>query len=113
MLSSPKTKPSEDHLDRLFHALGDKTRRQLLSRLATGPARVTELAQPFDMSLPAVGKHLRVLESAGLIHRKVSGRVHECSLNALPLANAANWLEYYQNFWDQALDALGHHVEST
>lgn len=96
----------EDKLDLVFRALGDRTRRELLSRLAKGSSMVTELAKHFDMSLPAVGKHLRVLENAGLIQRTISGRVHRCSLNALPLKDVDEWVAHYQKFWRESLDEL-------
>jgi len=112
MLSSINTKEnSTDHnLDLIFRALGDKTRRELLSRLSEGSVMVTDLAKPFDMSLPAVGKHLRVLEKAGLVERAVNGRVHLCSLNALPLKDANEWLTYYQKFWGETLDSLTDYI---
>ncbi len=109
--SSANSASSELHLDLVFRALGDRTRRQLLARLTEGSAMVTELAKPFEMSLPAVGKHLRVLEHAGLVHRKIDGRVHHCSLNALPLKNAGQWLAHYQQFWEETLDALIEYIE--
>ena len=114
MLSSFKANEiaNEQQLDRVFRALSDQTRRKLLARLADGSAMVTELAQPFDMSLPAVGKHLRVLENAGLIERTITGRVHRCALNASPLKNADDWLERYQQFWSESLDALSDYVQS-
>ncbi len=102
----------EKALSLVFHALSDHTRRELLSRLAEGSAIVTELAKPFDISLPAVGKHLRVLEKAGLVQRNVNGRVHRCSLDAAPLRNASQWLAYYQQFWGEALDALVEYVQN-
>lgn len=113
MLSSTNTKSvaQEENLDLVFRALGDQTRRALLSRLAAGSAMVTELAEPFDMSLPAVGKHLRVLEKAGLVQRTINGRVHRCSLNALPLRDADQWLAFYQKFWGETLDALAEYVQ--
>lgn len=103
--------PDDDQLDRMFHALADRTRRALLARLAQGPAMVTELAAPFDMSLPAVSKHVRVLEDSGLVVRQVNGRVHRCSVNAGQLAEAEQWLAHYRNFWESKLDALARHVE--
>lgn len=110
MLSSSSTnldrRNKEQQLDLVFKALGDQTRRNILRRLATGPAMVTELAAPFDMSLPAVGKHLRVLEKARLVERTISGRVHRCALNAAPLRNADEWLDYYERFWEETLDSL-------
>ncbi len=113
MLSSTATEPrfQEEKLDLVFRALGDRTRRRLLARLTTGSAMVTELAKPFDMSLPAVGKHLRVLENAGLITRTVNGRVHRCALNALPLKTVDDWLQHYQRFWGETLDALSDYVQ--
>ncbi|MGI9336786.1 MAG: ArsR/SmtB family transcription factor [Gammaproteobacteria bacterium] len=114
MLSSARTKrvSQEEHLDLVFGALSDRTRRELLSRLAQGSARVTDLAKPFDMSLPAVGKHLRVLEKAGLVRRTISGRVHRCALDASPLRDAGEWLQNYQKFWGETLDALSEYVQS-
>lgn len=103
--------PDDDRLDRLFRALGDPTRRRILTRLREGPARVTDLAAPFSMSLPAVGKHLRVLERAGLVSREIDGRVHRCSLRALPLQDAAAWLAYYREFWDETLVGFASHLE--
>jgi len=102
----------DEQLDRVFRALGDRTRRAILSRLAQGSAMVTELAQPFEMSLPGVGKHLRVLETAGLVKRTIDGRVHRCALEALPLRDAGQWLAYYQQFWGETLDALVAHVQA-
>jgi DNA-binding transcriptional ArsR family regulator len=114
MLSSGARKrgSADDRLDAVFHALGDRTRRALLARLASRPARVTELARPFDMSLPAVSRHIRVLESAGLITRSVDGRVHQCSLAAAPMKTAEAWLERYRRFWTDNLDALARLVEA-
>lgn len=102
---------ADERLDLVFRALGDRTRRRLLARLADGPARVTELAQPFDISLPAIGKHLRVLERAGLVRRRIDGRVHHCSLSPVPLRDAEQWLSKYRRFWDETLDALARHFE--
>lgn len=112
MKSMPATQPlthSQD-LDLVFRALGDQTRRSLLARLADGSARVTELAEPFDISLPAVSKHLRVLEKAGLIRRTVTGRVHSCALNAEPLRTAGEWLAHYQVFWEETLESLDDYI---
>lgn len=102
----------EEQLDRVFAALGDRTRRALLQRLATGPAGVSELARPFDMSLPAVSKHLGVLENAGLVARKKDGRVQRCSLTAAPLRDAKTWLTWYDAFWNGSLDALAEHLDN-
>lgn len=101
----------EADLDLVLGALSDRTRRELLSRLTDGAAMVTELAKPFDMSLPAVSKHLKVLEKAGLVDRTIEGRVHRCSLNALPLKNVRQWLEHYEIFWGESLDALSEYVQ--
>lgn len=113
MLSSTNERclSPQEHLDLVFKALGDQTRRELLAQLTDGPAMVTELAKPFDMSLPAVGKHLRVLEKAGLVARTIKGRVHRCELKPLPLKNAGDWLSHYEKFWVQTLDALGGYID--
>jgi len=98
-----------DHLDATFAALADPTRRAILARLALGEASVTELAEPFAMSQPAISKHLKVLERAGLISRGRDAQRRPCRLEATPLAQAAEWLERYRRFWDasfQTLDAL-------
>jgi DNA-binding transcriptional ArsR family regulator len=102
----------EGALDAVFAALSDPTRRTILQRLARGEATVSELAEPFDMSLPAVSKHLRVLESAGLLSREVEGRVHRIELAAGPLREAMRWLEDYRRFWSARLDALAAYVEN-
>jgi DNA-binding transcriptional ArsR family regulator len=101
---------NEERLDAIFQALGDCTRRALLARLARSPARITDLAKPFAISLPAVSKHIRVLEQAGLVRRSVDGRVHQCTLDAQPLQDAASWLSYYRRFWDDNLAALAAYV---
>lgn len=115
MLSSNNTSPrsQEESLDLVFRALGDQTRRRMLARLAEGSAMVTELAEPFDMSLPAVSKHLRVLENAGLVKRTVNGRIHNCVLEAIPLMGAGSWINHYQRFWGESLDALGDYFENS
>jgi DNA-binding transcriptional ArsR family regulator len=106
-------KPSGDErLDRVFRALGDRTRRAMLSRLARGPAMVSELAEPFDMTLPGASKHLRVLEQAGLVIRRIDGRVHRCTLNPRRLADIQSWLSRYQHFWDETLDSLADHLRN-
>ena len=93
-------------LDGVFQALSDPTRRAILARLARGPALVTELAAPFPTSLNAVSKHLRVLERAGLLRRRVRGREHHCSIEPGPLKGAAEWIAFYQRFWEDRLEAL-------
>lgn len=99
------------NLDNTFSALSDPTRRAIISELAKGDASIMELAYPFDMSLPAVSKHIRILEQAGLLTRKKQGRVQYCRLNARPLRAAAKWLTFYQQFWDNKLDALANFLE--
>ncbi len=93
-------------LDRTLAAIADPTRRAILAQLALGEARVTDLAEPYDLSLNAVSKHLRVLERAGLLRREVRGREHLLSLEARPLREAAKWITAYQAFWEHRLDAL-------
>lgn len=95
-----------DSLDRTFAALADPTRRALLSQLREGAATVSELAAPFDLSLASISKHLRVLEGAGLLQREVKGREHHCSLDATPLAAAADFAAEYVHFWEERLDSL-------
>src|SRR6185295_10161852 len=98
-----------EHLDATFAALADPTRRAILARLATGEASVMELAEPFAMSQPAISKHLKVLERAGLVSRGRDAQRRPCRLEALPLAAATEWLERYRQFWEQSfqrLDAL-------
>ena len=97
---------STPHLDTVFHALGDATRRQMLRHLADGERSVGELAEPYAMSLAAASKHIKALESAGLIRREVRGRVHVCRLEPGPLASAQQWLSFYERFWTDRLDIL-------
>jgi DNA-binding transcriptional ArsR family regulator len=99
-----------DRLSTTFAALADPTRRAILARLTTGEASVTELAEPFEMSLPAVSKHLKVLERAGLIARGRQAQWRPCRLDAAPLKDAAEWLEHYRRFWEQSLDRLEHYL---
>ena len=101
-----------DTLDRVFAALADPTRRAILGRLADGEATVGELAEPFDMSRPAVSKHLDVLERAGLVHRIPDGRANWCRLDGAPLRDAVAWMEHYRQYWDGQLDALARYLES-
>lgn len=93
-------------LDSVFHALGDATRRQMLREIASGERTVSELAAPFEMSLAAASKHIKVLEAAGLLRREVRGRQHVCSLGPGPLASAFEWLKFYEIFWASRLDVL-------
>jgi DNA-binding transcriptional ArsR family regulator len=93
-------------LDALFHALADATRRDMLRRLAAREHTVSELAEPFAMSLAAASKHIRTLEEAGLIRRSVSGRTHHCRIEPGPLRQVGRWLRHYEKFWNQRLDDL-------
>ena len=93
-------------LDSLFHALGDATRRQMLRELTKGERTVSQLAEPFAMSLAAASKHIKALEHAGLIRREVQGRTHLCRLEPGPLASAHEWLSFYERFWTDRLNVL-------
>jgi DNA-binding transcriptional ArsR family regulator len=93
-------------LDEVFHALADPTRRAMLRSLAAAPRTVGELAAPFDITLAAASKHIKVLERAGLIDRKIEGRTHICQLDARPMHAGVEWLRHYEKFWQQRLDIL-------
>ena len=95
-----------DNLSSVLGAISHPSRRAILARLSKGPARVTEIAEPFDMSLNAVSKHLKVLEGAGLIHREKQGRDHIIEFNAKPLKQVAGWVHEYERFWNEHLDRL-------
>ena len=95
-----------DQLSTIFSALADPTRRAILGRLTSGEASVTDLAEPFDMSLPAISKHLKVLERAGLITRGREAQWRPCKLAPAPLAEVAAWVDHYRKFWEQSLDRL-------
>ena len=99
-----------DPLGTTFAALADPTRRAILARLMEGEASVTELAEPFDMSLPGISKHLKVLERAGLIARGRTAQWRPCRLEAGPLKEVADWVEHYRRFWGQSLDRLGDYL---
>ena len=99
-------KYSSEQLDRTFAAMGDPTRRRMLEQLSRGELRVTDLAKPHEMSLPAVSKHLGVLEKAGLIDRRRHGRVHSLRLNAGPMKEAQAWIENYRRYWEESFDRL-------
>jgi DNA-binding transcriptional ArsR family regulator len=101
---------AEDPLSRVFAALADPTRRAILARLADGDATVTELAEPFPISLPAISRHLKVLEHAGLISRSRSGQWRSSTLEATPLKEATEWMERYRIFWDASFDRLDAHL---
>jgi DNA-binding transcriptional ArsR family regulator len=100
-----------DTISSTFAALADPTRRAILARLALGETSVTELAEPFEMSMPAVSKHLRVLERAGLITRGREAQWRPCKLKAEPLREAAGWLEEYRQFWEQSFDRLDEYLQ--
>ncbi|MGD2110674.1 MAG: metalloregulator ArsR/SmtB family transcription factor [Phycisphaerae bacterium] len=104
---------ASDRLDAVFSALADPTRRAILTRLSRGSSTVSELAAPFDMSLPAVSKHLKVLERAGLLRRDVEGRVHHCRLEAGTMKDAADWINRYRAFWERQFAALEKYLERT
>jgi len=104
---------STQSLDSIFSALSDPTRREILSILAREESTVSDIARPFKMSLPAVSKHLKVLERAGLIDRHKDGRIHRCRLEAEPLKEASSWITQYEHFWEEQLNALTDYLEQT
>lgn len=97
---------TSDHLSSTFAALADPTRRAILARLASGEATVTQLAEPFEMTMPAVTKHLKVLERAGLITRSRAAQWRPCKIEAAPLEEASGWIEQYRAMWEQRFDRL-------
>ena len=103
--------PSTDRLSTTFGALSDPTRRAILARLAAGETSVTELAAPFEMSLPAISKHLKVLERAGLIARGRTAQWRPCRLEGAALKEVADWVEHYRRFWDENLDRLDQYLK--
>jgi len=102
---------SHERLDATFSALADPTRRAILARLASGEATVNELAAPFDMSLPAISKHLKVLERAGLISRGREAQTRPCRLQAVPLREISEWVERYRKFWEESFERLDDYLE--
>ena len=100
----------DDALSATFAALADPTRRAILARLSSGEASVTELAEPFEMSMPAVSKHLKVLERAGLVARGRDAQWRPCRLDAGPLKDAAEWIDHYRDFWEQSFDRLDRYL---
>ncbi|HVU16095.1 MAG TPA: metalloregulator ArsR/SmtB family transcription factor [Candidatus Didemnitutus sp.] len=102
---------SPDRLSLTFAALADPTRRAILSRLSAGESSVLELARPFSMSLPAVSKHLKVLERSGLVTRGRDAQWRPCRLKAAPMKEAVDWLEHYRRFWEESFDRLGEYLE--
>ncbi len=99
-------------LDAAFAALSDPTRRRILERLSRGDARVTELAKPFSISLPAISKHLRVLEHAGLLKRRREGREIHVQIEPAPMKAASDWIEQYRRFWEGSLESLANYLEN-
>jgi DNA-binding transcriptional ArsR family regulator len=106
LTSRLNTVMTQDHLSATFAALADPTRRAILARLVSDEASVTELARPFEMSLPAVSKHLKVLERAGLIERSREAQWRPCRLRAKPLKDISDWVEHYRRFWEESFDRL-------
>jgi DNA-binding transcriptional ArsR family regulator len=102
----------EEALDRVFFALSDPVRRSILNRLDQGPALVSEIAAPFDMSLQAVSRHIQVLVRAGLVAQERTGRIAKCNLDAAPLYDAAVWINHYTKYWQQAFDDLADIVKA-
>jgi DNA-binding transcriptional ArsR family regulator len=102
---------SADEISATFSALADPTRRAILARLALGETSVTELAQPFEMSLPAISKHLKVLQRAGLITRGRQAQWRPCRLDAMPLRDVADWLEHYRRFWEESFERLADYLQ--
>jgi DNA-binding transcriptional ArsR family regulator len=103
---------NRDRRDLTFAALADPTRRAILAQLARGESTVGDLARPFEISRPAISKHLRVLERAGLVRRARDGRLSRCGLDASPMRDAAEWVEEYRRFWESQLDALARFLEN-
>ena len=103
--------PEADHLSKTFGALADPTRRKILARLSKGAASVTELAEPFQMSMPGITKHLKVLQRAGLITRGKEAQWRPCSLEVAPLKEANHWIEQYRKFWEDRFDRLDEYLK--
>ncbi len=104
---------NHETLNATFAALSDPTRRSILARLSLGDLSMNELAEPYEMSLAAVSKHVGVLKAAGLVSQEKLGRVRRCRLNPEPLQAASQWIESYRGFWEERLDALGDFLEQT
>jgi DNA-binding transcriptional ArsR family regulator len=113
LIVNQMVKYPSSRLNQTFAALADPTRRRMLEQLARGNRCVTDLARPHSMSLPAISKHLRVLEKAGLLRRRRYGRVHQLRLEAKPLKQAALWVEEYRKFWEESFDRLAAYLEKT
>ena len=101
-----------EQLDLVFRALGDSTRRAMVRQLARGPATIGELGEPFEMTKPAVTKHVKVLERAGLLTREIDGRVHRCEIDPAPLSKAQAWVERVREHWSRQLDDLADYLET-
>ncbi len=99
-------------LNGVFHALADPTRRSMVARLACGPATIGELGEPYDMTKPAVTKHIKVLERAGLLTREIDGRLHRCTIDPRPLAEAGHWVSEVRAFWEDRFDDLANYLDS-
>jgi len=110
-MTSVIAEPDEARLDETFSALANSTRRAILARLAEGEASVNDLAEPFDMTLPAVSRHLKVLEHAGLITRHRRAQSRPCTISAAPLAEVAGWTDRYRHIWDDRFDRLDTYVQ--
>lgn len=100
-----------EELSKTFHALADPTRRAILERLSKGSASVSEISEPFDMSMPAITKHLKVLENAGLIKKTVRAQFRTCTINGTPLKKAMSWIEEYRQFWEERFDQLEEYLK--
>jgi DNA-binding transcriptional ArsR family regulator len=105
--------PAPAQLDRIFSALADPTRRAIVRRLASGDATVKELARPFAISLPAVSRHLRVLEAGGLISQQREGTFRRCRIDPAGLRAAGDWLDFYRRFWSESFERLDEHLQSS
>lgn len=112
MNSTATTDATAHSLDGIYKALSDGTRRAIIARLASGPASIGAVAEPFDMSLAAIGKHVKVLESVGLVRRTIEWRTHILTLDPAALQHAEQWLSNYRHFWSGSLDALAKYVET-
>ena len=102
-----------DSLDKIFHALSDRTRRELLSKLSERDWTISELAKPFNMTLAAVSKHIRVLEDAGFVKREIDGRVHHCTADLEPLRDASKFIEKYKKYWEGQFDVLDAYLKKS
>jgi DNA-binding transcriptional ArsR family regulator len=111
MIFNHMVKYQSSELDMTFGALADATRRGILEQLSGGESSVTKLAEPYNISLPAISKHLRVLERAGLLSQEKNGRVRRCRLDAGPMKEASDWISRYQRFWEQQLDSLAIYLD--